>query len=183
MMPDATIGRCQKKQRHLTMNSELIMAGALALLTSCSTSDNNGAFELKGNFKNPKGETLYLEKLASNEPVVVDSATVGENGDFSFGEYQPRIGFYRIKVTDQNFAMLVLDSADKVKVTGDLKDLGNTYRVEGSPETALFLQYNNIAKARDLRLDSLNRIFQAAMETRKMDSRRVDSLSALFEPH
>ena len=77
--------------------------------------------------------------------------------------------------------MLVLDSADKVKVSGNITDLGNTYKVEGSEETTLFLRYNEMSKSRDLRLDSLNKAFQSIMETSKMDAARMDSVSRLFE--
>lgn len=151
------------------------------LLASCGSKDNNGSFELKGNFSNAKGEVLYLEKLSAEQPVVIDSVVLDENGDFEFQNYTPRIGFYRIRVTPQNFAMLVLDSADKVKISGNISDLGNTYKVEGSTETALFLEYNEMSKARDMRLDSLNKAFQSIMETSKMDAPRMDSVSRIFE--
>ncbi|MCC6371650.1 MAG: TlpA family protein disulfide reductase [Bacteroidia bacterium] len=77
--------------------------------------------------------------------------------------------------------MLVLDSADKITVTGTIKDLGNTYKAEGSAETALFIDYNNMARRREMRLDSLNKVFMALVEPIKMDSVKVDSLSKTFE--
>ena len=70
-----------------------------------------------------------------------------ENGNFEFTNYTPKIGFYRIKTNDKNFAMLVLDSADKVTITGSVKDLGNTFKVEGSSETTIFIEYNNLSKS------------------------------------
>src|ERR1041385_7655296 len=123
---------------------KLIIAAALFALTSCDEPGKKSAFELKGNFTNSKGETIYLEKLSGQQPVVVDSTTVDEKGDFAFKNYDPKIGFYRVKVSDQSFAMLVLDSADKVTLTGNINDLGNTYKVEGSPETILFMKYNDL---------------------------------------
>ena len=163
------------------MYKSITFIAALALLASCDSSKKNSSFELKGNFTNTKGETIYLEKLSGQQPVLVDSVVIDEKGDFEFSNYTPKIGFYRIKVNAQNFAMLVLDSSDKVKLSGNLTDLGNTYKAEGSPETSLFVEYNEISKSRDLKLDSLNKIFQAMMETSKMDSKRMDSLSKLFE--
>ena len=139
------------------------------MLVGCGGQKRSGNFELKGNFTNSKGEMIYLEKLAGQQPLIVDSTNVEENGDFEFTNYTPGIGFYRIKATPQNFAMLVLDSSDKVKVTGNLADLGNSYKVEGSKETSLFMAYNEISKQRDIRLDSLNKAFQALMETNRMD--------------
>lgn len=163
------------------MYRSIIYLGTIAVLSSCGQDKKGGNFELKGNFTNTKGETIYLEKLGSNEPVVVDSAVIDDKGDFEFLNYTPKIGFYRVKSSPQNFAMLVLDSADKIKLSGNLNDLGNSYKVEGSPETKLFIEYNEISKQRDLRLDSLNKAFQALMEVNKMDSKKMDSLSKLFE--
>lgn len=163
------------------MNKLLLCLSAAALLASCSDSKHGGSFELKGSLSNSKGETIYLEKLATAKPVVVDSAQVDANGNFEFNGYTPKIGFYRIKINDQNFAMLVLDSTDKVSVTGNIADLGNTYKVEGSPETKLFVEYAELARQRDTRLDSLNKAFQLMMEAHKTDAKRMDSLSRLFE--
>ncbi len=163
------------------MYRSIICLGVAALLTSCGSTKNNGSFELKGNFINSKGETIYLEKLSGTQPVVVDSTVIDAKGDFEFTGYTPKIGFYRVKANAQNFAMLVLDSADKIKLTGNLNDLGNTYKAEGSAETKLFIEYNDISKARDLRLDSLNKAFQVVMESNKMDSKKMDSLSKFFE--
>lgn len=160
---------------------KLIIA-AVTLVTLVSCSDDKRAFELKGTLTDSKGETIYLEKLMNPAPVLVDSTSLDENGNFEFKNYTPRMGFYRIKFNQQNFAMLVLDTADKVKITGSAKDLGNTYKVEGSPESVLFAQYNNLFKANSFRLDSLKIAFQGAMQSVQMDSLKMDSLSKLFQP-
>ena len=152
-----------------------------ALLTACGSDDNNGAFELKGTLTNTKGEMLYLEKLSAEQPIVVDSTSVDENGNFEFLNYKPKVGFYRIRVSEQNFAMLVLDTADKIKLTGSISDLGNTYKVEGSSETKLFVEYNDLSKSRDIRLDSLNKAFQSLMEANKMDAAKMEEISKVFE--
>ena len=171
---------------------KLIIASALLVaFTACKDGGRKGSFELKGNFTNSKGETIYLEKLAGQKPVVVDSAQVDEKGDFEFKNYDPNIGFYRIKVNEQNFAMLVLDSADKVRVTGNLADLGNTYKVEGSAETKLFIEFNELSKKDRVRMDSLTAVFQnmAAMmgldqlqqTNPELAAKRGDSLSKSLE--
>ena len=163
------------------MQKILISLSVILLLSFCDGNKKNSSFQLKGTLSDSKAETLYLEKLGSAKQVIIDSVILDENGNFEFTNYTPKIGFYRIKTNDKNFAMLVLDSADKVTITGSVKDLGNTFKVEGSPETTIFIEYNNLSKSRDIKLDSLNREFQLLMETNKMDSIRMDSLSAIFE--
>ena len=163
------------------MQKILISLSVILLLSFCDGNKKNSSVQLKGTLSDSKAETLYLEKLGSAKQVIIDSVILDENGNFEFTNYTPKIGFYRIKTNDKNFAMLVLDSADKVTITGSVKDLGNTFKVEGSSETTIFIEYNNLSKIRDIKLDSLNKAFQLLMETNKMDSKRMDSLSAIFE--
>ena len=118
----------------------ILSLSTIALLASCGDAKKTGSFELTGTLTDTKGETIYLEKLTNPQPVLIDSAVIDDKGNFTFTNYTPKIGFYRLKANQQNFAMLVLDSTDKVNVTGSFKDLGNTYKVTGSPETILFLE-------------------------------------------
>jgi peroxiredoxin len=157
-----------------------LILGTLVLI-SCDKGKKNAPFELKGVLTDAKGETIILEKLTSPQPIVVDSATINEKGEFEFMNYRPQIGFYRIKLSQSNFAMLVLDSMDKVSVTGSAKDLGNTYKVTGSDETKIFLEYNEFSKKRDKKLDSLNQVFYNLAESRQLNEKQRDSLSKTFE--
>lgn len=173
------------------MQKILVLALALIAFTACEESGKKGPFELKGNFTNSKGETIYLEKLSGQQPVLVDSTVVDEKGDFAFTGYDPKIGFYRLKVNDRSFAMLVLDSADKITLSGNINDLGNTYKVEGSPETVLFMKYNDLSRGMQARRDSLTQAFQMMamglgldklQETNpELAAKRGDSLSQTME--
>ncbi len=166
------------------MKNVLKLVALALVLYSCGSNHKktNTTFELKGILTDTKGETLYLEKLASQTPLRVDSCVLDEKGNFSFENYVPTLGFYRIKISDQNFGMLVIDSTNKITITGSAKDLGNTYKVEGSPDTKLFLEYNEDTKGFQRQQDSLNEAFRFAMTTAgKMDSLRMDSLSKTFE--
>ena len=166
------------------MKNSLKLAALALVLYSCGNNHKktNTTFELKGTLSDSKGEILYLEKLASQTPLRVDSCVLDEKGNFSFDNYVPTLGFYRIKISDQNFGMLVMDSTNKIHITGSAKDLGNTYKPEGSPDTKLFLEYNEDTKGFQRQQDSLNEAFRFAMTTSgKMDSLRMDSLSKTFE--
>ncbi|MCD6020243.1 MAG: hypothetical protein K0S53_3364 [Bacteroidetes bacterium] len=161
------------------MKKITLLALATIALYSCNNSDsgNNSGFEIKGNLSNSKGEAIYLEKLSQTGVASVDSATIDEKGEFKMNHYSPSVGFYRLRISNSNFAMLVLDSAQKVSVTADARDLGNTFKAEGSPDTQLFLEYNKLAQGQKVRTDSLENIFRTAMVVMKLDSLRADSLS------
>lgn len=160
------------------MKKIIILALATFALYSCSTdSGNKTGFEIKGNLLNSKGEAIYLEKLTQAGVTTIDSAIIDEKGEFKMDHASPSIGFYRLKINASNFCMLVLDSAQKVTITGDARDLGNTFKTEGSPDTKLFAEYNVLAQGQKMRTDSLENIFRTAMVTLKLDSLRADSLS------
>lgn len=171
------------------MKKSLLSYLVIILISACGNKKND-AF-LSGTLSNSSGEMLYLEKLSSPQPVLLDSVKLDENGNFSFSDYVPKIGFYRIKINNQNFAMLVLDSGMKVTVTGDAKDLGNTYKVTGSDETDLFFKFNEISKRKQIILDSLSQAYQALISSLEIDKlhssnpqlamKKADSLSKMFE--
>lgn len=167
------------------MKNTLLTLSVALLLASCGSKDaaKSGSFSLKGTLTNAVGgEMLYLEELSPTKKILLDSAKVDEKGNFEFTHASPPAGFYRMKVNEANFAMLVLDSTQKINLTADFKDIGNTYKVEGSPDTKVFFSFNELGKDMETRTDSLKRSFQAVAGTIKMDSIRMDSLNKVFEP-
>lgn len=159
------------------MKKITLCALILSALYACNSSKNASGFEIKGTLSNSKGEPIYLEKLGQKAVEVVDSAVIDEKGEFMMNSYSPSIGFYRLRINEANFAMLVLDSGQKVSITGDARMLGNNYTAEGSPDTKLYLEYNTLAQNQKVRTDSLENIFRTAIVTMKLDSLRADSLS------
>ncbi len=161
------------------MKKITFIALAAIAIYSCNSSHsgNTSGFEIKGNLLNSKGESIYLEKLSQQGTMPVDSAIIDEKGEFIMNHYSPSVGFYRLKISNSNFAMLVLDSAQKLTISADARDLGNTFKAEGSADTKLFLEYNKLAQSQKVRTDSLENIFRTAMVTLKLDSLRADSLS------
>ena len=156
-----------------------LLALAAFALYACSSSNsgNNSGFEIKGTLSNSKGESIYLEKLSQSGVLPVDSSSINEKGEFLMNHYSPNVGFYRLRISNANFAMLVLDSAQKITITADARDLGNTFQADGSADTKLFIEYNKLAQGQKVRTDSLENIFRTAMITLKLDSLRADSLS------
>lgn len=155
---------------------------SFALLIACSnTGSSSNGFELKGKLSNSGGENIYLEQLSPEKVKVVDSAKLDKNGEFKINTNITEAGFYRLKLSEKNFATLVLDSGQHVSITGDARDLGNTYQVEGSPDSKLFWELN-MASAKNYRQrDSLQQIFQGFINTAKSDSVRIDSMSKSLE--
>ena len=159
----------------------LIAIGLISLYACKTETKNTSGFEIAGTLVNSKGEAIYLEKLGQQGVNMVDSAIIGEKGNFLINNYSPTVGFYRLRINASNFAMLVLDSAQKIVITGDARDLGNTYKAEGSPDTKLYLEYNALAQGQKRRTDSLESIIKNAVVTLKLDSTGVDSISKVLQ--
>jgi thiol-disulfide isomerase/thioredoxin len=150
----------------------LICISAL-ILASCGNPEPARGFRLKGTLSNANGETLMLEQMSQKGYVFIDSAKVDEKGNFEFTNIKPTpLDFFRLKTSEQNFAVIVADSTQNLTFTGDAKDLGKNYKVEGSPDTKQFIEINDILLSVSTELNTL----QADME-QKMRSMHMDSVA------
>jgi len=170
----------------------LLLPFALAFACSNASSTSSTDLEIKGKLSNTHGETVYLEQLSAEAIKPVDTAVVDEKGEFIMNAPVTETGFYRLRISDKNFATLILDSGQHLTITGDAQDLGNTYQVEGSPDSKLFWDLNQRSAANYRKRDSLQRSFQAfagsltvpGKTLAKKDSIRIDSMSnALEKPY
>jgi len=153
-----------------------------AMTLACSNSESAKTdFEIKGKFSNAHGETVFLEQLSTNGLKSVDSVKISETGEFEMHPVISDIGFYRLKISEKNFATLILDTKQKVVVNGDAQDLGNTYTVEGSADSKLFWDVSQASAANYKKRDELQKRFQAFMNTAGNDSVRIDSMSKTLE--
>ncbi|MBA3705782.1 MAG: AhpC/TSA family protein [Bacteroidetes bacterium] len=155
----------------------------IILLAACSNTNPevSGGFELKGKLSNTNKDMLLLEHMAPDGLKVIDTVVVDEKGEFIANPQIKEIGFYRLKISDKNFATFIFDTDQKVTVGGDVNDLANTYTVEGSPDSKLFLELNKASMKNYRKRDSLQKTFQAFVNMMKMDSLRIDSMSKALE--
>jgi thiol-disulfide isomerase/thioredoxin len=157
----------------------------IVLIAACSNTNSSSAgFELKGKLGNAHGDTLFLELMSTDGLKNIDTVILDANGEFVMHPAISEIGFYRLKTSKKNFATFIFDENQKVSVTGDVADLGNSYTVDGSPDSKLFLEVNKASANNYRKRDSLQKIFQAFVNMTKMDSLRIDSMSnALEKPY
>lgn len=158
----------------------ILCTTAVALFSSCTTGGKG--FQFKGNLSNASGETVYLEQMSTQGYVLIDSAKVNEQGDFNFES--AKIGsmdYYRLKINEANFAVLILDSTQSINFTGDAKNLGKSYSAEGSPDTKHFIEINKVLESVNTSLDSLRAAMNYSMSQVQMDSLKTDSINAAAE--
>ena len=159
-----------------------LMAG-LMMFSSCG---NKGvklsSFELTGSLSQAgEGIKVYLDRLLPDTVQHLDSTTIDKDGKFAF--HTPGIykGFYTVRITQQDYVALILDSAEKVQLTGNAQNLGYTYDVEGSKDSKLFREFNMEAKTNMMKRDSMQKMFEALANTVGGNKKRLDSLNDAFE--
>jgi peroxiredoxin len=151
------------------------------VLAACHNKNINGntsGFELSGKLGGGgAGVAIYLDRISPEGTAHLDSTKLGSDGTFSFHTKGIAKGFYVLRITESDFATLILDSNEKTHVEGNAQFLGNTYSTTGSPDSKIFCDLNQFSKLNYTRRDSLQKYFEAISNTLGGNKRRIDSLN------
>ena len=125
------------------MIKRILFIGVLAILFSCSEAQKNenpDGFTINGKMENTTKGMVYLEMISGQNFIQKQNIEVAEDGEFTFSGKVDQADFYRIRMYDGTSFFLVLDNKE-INITGDLKDINNTLKIEGSEDTDLFLKF------------------------------------------
>jgi thiol-disulfide isomerase/thioredoxin len=159
------------------------LCATLFFLISCGEPGKpEGNVFISGTLGNPATDSVYIMEANSQNLKTVSATQLKEDGSFEFSFDVSEIGFYRIQTDEKNFAILILQPGDKISLEGDAQNLGYTYKVTGSEESARFQELNQysaeLARRKNIfamRKDSLLRHYQYLLNIRK-DKKYTDSL-------
>lgn len=115
--------------------------------------------EISGVISNAAGRTIYLEELMVANLRPVDSVKINKNGEFSFRNHVSIPAFFLLKLSENNFITLLVDSAEVVKIKADVLNFASEYMVEGSPGSILVQQLNDKLNTTKQRLDSITSLY------------------------
>ncbi len=137
-----------------------ILSIAFFILTLSGCYSDN--YRIKGTIANGNDRTLVLEKMQLDRDLAIDSVSLDEDGSFSFhGEKLAIPTFFKLKLSDNNFITLLLDSTEHVTVTADARNLENSYRLEGSIESKKVQILNERLKTLRGNVDSLLEVYDS----------------------
>jgi thiol-disulfide isomerase/thioredoxin len=166
------------------MIKRIIITTSLVIAAQACNSAKGKQLKVNGDFTNANGETLYLEEMDQRGQRIIDSTKLDAKGHFEFSKAAQKLGFYRVRSSQDNFAMLVLDSNEGVKITGDIKQLAKTYKVEGSKESEAFIAYQKVYEDFEAKKNALEARYQPLamqLSMSKVDSAiRMDSLQKAY---
>ncbi len=128
----------------------------IVLFTACS---HPGKFEIRGRITNASGKMIYLEELMVASVKSVDSAKINSSGEFTLKQQTGMPTFYLLKLAENNFITLLIDSAEKVTIEADAINFTRDYKVEGSPGSLLVQQLNYKLNTTKQKLDSISSLY------------------------
>lgn len=140
---------------------KLLIFGLIPLFLYCS-SDKRGNVTIIGTLNNSNGEKLILEQLTFSHAIAKDSVVVDKNGNFEINTNLPEKGFYRLKINDKNFLVLILDTIETINIKANASNMADGYTIDGTSEDSKLLQIlNEQMKKSAIKRDSLQRVFMS----------------------
>lgn len=150
----------------------------LALLTisflSCSSKPEHGS--IKGNLKNFKEGYVFLDEITTTSAKTKDSTKVDEKGNFTLKFDTKEPSFYRIRLAENNYILLIVNDKEQIEFAADANNLGKTAQVKGSSESSKLFEATHQLQSNAERLDSLNGVFQ-----REQANPALDSIKAVLQ--
>lgn len=115
-------------------HSLLSAAVAAALLAVCSCEEER--FHINGAITEAKDSVIYFEQMGLDGVVRLDSATLGESGEFDFsGKRNPAPEFYRLRIAG-GIINVSIDSTETVSVKASYPTMSSAYEISGSDDCA-----------------------------------------------
>ncbi len=136
-------------------NRVVFLMAIFLVLISCGKKNN---FTISGQIEGGAGKMIYLNRLLTNSQLALDSVKLDREGKFSFKGRTSSPTFYLLKVKDNTFITLLVDSTENCVVTGKLKGFANNYQINGSVGSEVLEDLNSRFTQAKIKLDSLHKI-------------------------
>lgn len=127
----------------------------LALLASAVVSCDKNSAKVSGNLAGVGSRSVLLEQVTSDGVLKIDSTETNRNGFFKLSVKLPESGttLYNIRIGSDKIPLFI-SAGEKIKITSTY-GLPGRYDIEGSRESALVKELNDILSGGSRRLDSL----------------------------
>lgn len=136
--------------------ASLFIAVLITILAGCSKPER---FILTGKITNAEGKMVYLEELKVSKINPLDSVKINKNGEFTFRYHVGMPTFFLLRLSEDNFVTLLVDSAEQVTIKADALNFAREYSIEGSPGSALVQELNSRLNRTKQKLDSVSLLY------------------------
>lgn len=130
------------------------MIAAIVFMMASCTRDKNKV-SISGNVSDGNGERIALMRISGTNPVLVDTLTLGEDGNFKFEPKVEKGGpdFFCLVMGNQTIPVVSDTLQTPIKVTANKDKFGSTYEVEDDLNKEL---KNAVLLGNELRRSILN---------------------------
>jgi len=133
----------------------------LLVFAACQRIGTSSApgIKIAGELKGADNAMVRLSELDVKAVKPIDSLLIGKDGKFSFKLKPEGSSFYLLSLSPAQKLILVIDSGENIRIEGDAKKLISTASIEGSPASALLLDFERFTSRNEAKADSLAQIF------------------------
>jgi peroxiredoxin len=149
----------------------------LVFLVGCNRPEK---FEIKGKITNATEKEIYLDELMVSTIRPVDSARISSSGEFTLRQHVGMPTFYLLKLSDNNFITLLIDSAEKVAIEADAINFSREYTIQGSPGSLLVQELNDKLNTTKQKLDSISSLLVLFAKSPDIEKRTAE-LNAAYD--
>jgi thiol-disulfide isomerase/thioredoxin len=144
---------------------------SVIVLSSCRKSNE---FSISGKITHAEGDTIYLEELLVSKSVPYSKVKIDKNGEFKFKGNVSIPTYYLLKLSDNNFITLLIDSIDNVFIEADEANFGKEYNVQGSLGSIQIKELTENLNRTEYKLDSLRQLHNLYRSSPGYDSLDVE---------
>jgi peroxiredoxin len=150
---------------HQISRSLLLIFPLFIITVACNTTHTGregGEVHISGQFDIKTPAQLLFEELTFSEVISVDTIRIDEEGFFNYRFYIEHAGFYRLKVSDEDYISLAVEPGQEIHLGGSLKNLRETYSVTGSEGSQILWQINKMVSSGQKKVDSLRTVYRSS---------------------
>lgn len=131
----------------------------------CTPEKEKGNVSISGNLSQHPGNWLFVDELEIRGRTVIDSVEIKKDGSFKMSFDIIDAGFFILETDEPgNNLLLQIEKGEKIDLISDQALLKDISKIEGSPGSALLIEFENFIKSQKLRVDSLSIAYNAAQE-------------------
>ncbi len=97
----------------------------------CNIAPKHKGYTVTGTFNNAENQIVYLEELAPEKAIVIDTGVIDDEGKLQLQGYISEPGIYRLNIDKEGSILLILEN-EEIEVIADVNDLKN-YEINNSP--------------------------------------------------
>ncbi|MBL4753014.1 MAG: AhpC/TSA family protein [Flavobacteriales bacterium] len=139
------------------MKKYIVILLSVVLFAGCESREP-GTFRIAGKLKNGGGVTVYLDQLSATSTSLFTSAVADEDGNFELQGVIGEVGFYKLRLADNNFVNIVLHPDDNLEIEGDATYLYNSYKIKGSRDAIALYELNEYLRLFGVKEDSMRQV-------------------------